>query len=214
MAIQVLLADKQQLYIEGMKHILSAETEFEVVGEVSDMHLLGEKIQQLTPDILVFDYFSFKSFSHTFCQQIIEKFPALEILVITSDQNRVQILKYIEIGIPAFLTKDCSKEEILNALHALAKGQKFYCSRVLDLLVENQFTKKNNHPAYEALSEREIQIIHHIAEGLSTQQMAAQMYLSPHTINAYRKNILKKLKVKTPVEMMVKAFQLKIIPLS
>lgn len=211
MLSQVLLADKQQLSVEGMKHILSGDPAFQVAGEVNDMQSLETKIQQLIPDILVLDYHSFEHLSHTFCQQIMERFPALKILVITSDHNRAQILKYVEIGIPALLTKDCSRQEILNAFHALARGQKFYCSRVLDLLVENQFVQKR---AHAALSEREIQIITYIAEGLSTQQLASRMNLSPHTINAYRKSILKKLEVKTPVEMIVKAFRLQIIPIS
>jgi DNA-binding NarL/FixJ family response regulator len=101
---------------------------------------------------------------------------------------------------------------VLNAFHAVADGQKFFCNRVLDLLMENK-VKKNDFTEGSTLSPREIQIIRHISEGLSTQQSADKLHLSPHTINAHRKNILKKLDANTPIELIVKALRLKIVPL-
>ncbi len=214
MLYKVLLADYQQLALEGLKQILSGDSSFQIMDEVHTFNELETKIQQHQPHILMLDYENLHGFSIHHYQHLIEKYPALQVLIITANHDRDQILKYLEPGPPGFLTKDCSKAEILGAFRALAKGQKFYCNRVLDLLVENTFKRKSPDAAYELLNEREIQIIYEIAEGLSTHEMADKMCLSPHTINAYRKSILKKLEAKTPVEMIVKAFRLRILQLS
>lgn len=210
MLIKVLLADRQQLTVEGIRQILTTNSAFTIVGVAYDIASIEQQLQAHHPDILVLDYHTLKDFSPEYYRRLISRFSALKVFVITAACERAQILQYLEMGVVAFLTKDCSKEEIASAFSAIARGQKFYCNRVLDLLVENQSNRKKNYNG-DTLSEREITIIQHIARGLSTSEMATEMCLSPHTINSYRKGILKKLEVKTPVEMIVKAFRMQIL---
>ena len=209
---RVLLADRQALATAGLRHFLMDLEGFKVVGESSDAAELSQLIEQAKPEILVLDYAQIRNFSEGLSAELASRFPWLKIIIITNDHNPQHILKNLQANVMGFITKECSKQEILNTFKVVRNGQKFFCNRVMDLLME-----KRNKPLpsllQASLSEREIQIIAFISRGLSTQQMASELHLSTHTINAHRKNILKKLEVNTPVELVVKAIQSGIIKL-
>lgn len=210
--VRVLLADRQELAVAGVKHILESSSRFEVVGELGKASELNQAITQFTPQILVLDYERISDFLPENILKLSQKYPALKLVIITDNNDPEEILKVLKANVASFLTKACSKQEVINAFHAVADGQKFFCNRVLDLLMENKL-KKNAPPDASALSQRETQIIRYISEGFSTQQIADKLHLSPHTINAHRKNILKKLDASTPIELILKAVRMKIISL-
>lgn len=210
--IRVLLADQQELAVAGIKHILASSNRFDVIGEVGEGAELDQLITQLSPHILVMDYDHIPDFLPENILKLSQQHPALKLVIITDNNEPEQILKVLKANVAGFLTKACSKQEVINAFHAVADGQKFFCNRVLDLLMENKL-KKNSAPNASTLSPREIQIIRYISEGKSTQQIADNLNLSPHTINAHRKNILKKLDASTPIELILKAIRMKIVSL-
>lgn len=209
---RVLLADQQALAVAGVRHLLANSGVYEIVGETNDAGALSLLLTELSPDILVLDYAHIRNFSNILFLNLIEEYPSLRVLIITADNKPVHIMDMLQANVLGFVTKDCSRQEIMNAFHAVREGQKFYCNRVLDVLMDNKLHKPKPE-INELLSEREIEIIRFISQGLSTQHMAGRLHLSPHTVNAHRKNILKKLGVSTPVELVVKAIQAKIIRL-
>jgi DNA-binding NarL/FixJ family response regulator len=208
---QILIADNQDLAVAGIKHLLSKEKQFEIIGQATDKTDLEKKLRLQTPEILVLDYANLRDFSSEDCQKVANQYPQLKIFIITTDHQQEHIMQVLESGVLAFLTKDCSHQEILNAFYAIAQGQKFFCNRVLDVLMNHKVYKPNADTPSSELSDREAQIIRYIAKGMGTQKIASELNLSPHTINAHRKNILKKLDATSPVEMIVKAMSLKII---
>ncbi|WPP50090.1 LuxR C-terminal-related transcriptional regulator [Catalinimonas niigatensis] len=208
---QILIADNQELAVAGLRHLLSKEKQFEIMDQATDKADLLKKLKKHTPEILVLDYANFRDFSSDDCQKLAYQYPALKIFIITADHQQEHIMQVLESGVLAFLTKDCSNQEILSAFHSIARGQKFFCNRVLDVLMNHKVYKSSADSPSGDLSEREAQIIRFIAKGMGTQEIASQLNLSPHTINAHRKNILKKLDATSPVEMIVKAMSLKII---
>jgi DNA-binding NarL/FixJ family response regulator len=210
--VRVMIADAQELAVAGLKHILAHSNRFEIIKEVKEGTGLSQIIAQFDPHILVLDYVHIHNFLPENIGELSQQHPAMKLVVITNDNNPEQMLNVLQANVVGFLTKACTQQEVLNAFHAVADGQKFFCNRVLDLLMENK-VKKNDFTEGSTLSPREIQIIRHISEGLSTQQIADKLHLSPHTINAHRKNILKKLDANTPIELIVKALRLKIVPL-
>jgi DNA-binding NarL/FixJ family response regulator len=210
--VRVMIADAQELAVAGLKHILSHSNRFEIIKEANEGAELSQLIAKFDPHILVLDYVHIHNFLPENIGALSQQHPEMKLVVITNDNNPEQILNVLQANVAGFLTKACTQQEVLNAFHAVADGQKFFCNRVLDLLMEKK-VKKDDFTEGSALSPREIQIIRHISEGLSTQQIADKLHLSPHTINAHRKNILKKLDANTPIELIVKALRLKIVPL-
>jgi len=210
--VRVLLVDKQELALAGIKHILGESGRFEVVGEVGEEADLGTAITQLSPQILVLDYDYIPDLLPETILKLSKQHAAIRWIIITDNNEPDKMMHMLEANVAAFLTKACSQQEVIHAFNAVANGQKFFCNRVLDLLVENK-TKKKKLTEADALTQREIQIIRYIAEGLSTQEIADNLHLSPHTINAHRKNILKKMDANTPIELVLKALRMKVIDL-
>ena len=209
--VQVLVADNQELALAGIQHLLDSQATFQVVGEVNHWEKLPSFLQQYTPDMLVLDYRVLPGFTADKLSELLKQYQSLKLFILTTDTDHPRILKILHMGVLAFLTKDCSQKEIIHAFHAVANGQKFFCNTVLDLLTDPDAQNPPIHPVAASLTERERQIVLLIAQEHFTESIANQLSLSPHTINAHRKRILKKLNVTSPIGLVVQALHLDII---
>lgn len=209
--LKILLADAQPLTRAGLKYLLESRKDITIAGEVSERSTLLKQIKSARPDLLIIDYKFLNNFGVEDIFRIKEISPATEVLAISSDSDKTSILKVLESGIKGFLTKECSTEEIINAVYAAAKGEKFFCNKVFDVLMEKHLSKEEQDCAPTNLTIRETQVLKLIAEGNSTLQIAKELHLSPHTINTHRKNMIRKLGIKSPTEFVMYAIDMGII---
>ncbi len=198
--INVLLADPQDLSREGMKSYLQKVDNTKVVDEACNRADLLEKLAYHQPELLIFDYNFPDKFQVDDISAIHESSPKTRVLVISADHEKKNIFKVFDLGVKSFLTKQCGKAEILDAIEATIRGEKFVCQRVLDVLLEGQIEHEETCDP-TILSLREIEVVRLISEGLTTKEIASKLCLSHHTINAHRKNILKKLNAKSASEV-------------
>jgi len=204
--IKILLADKQELAVEGLKAIINQDDEFELVAPISkDKAQLFENLIEYQPDLLVIDYDFETLISVEELEEVKSLSPLTKTLIVSSDKNKRNILKVLNTNVESYVTKECPKYEIIDAIHATAKGQKFFCNKILDTILKGKTTKYENSCDPSVLSDREVEIIKLIAEGCSSLEIADKLFLSHHTINTHRKNILKKVNLKTPTELVVYA---------
>ena len=210
---RVLLADNQELSLAGIQYLLGQRTNYQVVGEVRRWNDLSPCIRTTSSDVVVLDYLRYPDFSLPLFQQLRYNHPAVKLFILTADTDQERILSVLQTGVDAFLTKHCSAKEMVQAFQAVSDHQKFYCTLVLDLLTHPNSSPRRGSPEAASLSGRELQIIHRIAQDLSTQEIADQLALSPHTINAHRKRILRKLGVASPIGLITQALHLDIIRL-
>ena len=198
--IKVLLTDPQDLSRQGMTSFMEQVKDVEVVDEAFTRNELFEKLSYHQPTLVIFDYNYPEHFDVNDISKIHSVSPETKIIVISADQEKKNIQKVFSLGVHCFLTKECGKAEILDAIDSTIKGEKFVCQRVLDILLEGQIEHEETcDPAI--LSLREIEVVRLISEGLTTKEIAAKLFLSHHTINAHRKNILKKLNAKSASEV-------------
>lgn len=191
--------DTQFLSSEGIKTVLKSKPETNTV-RVFESHLkLSAQIEQYTPDLLILEYLGDNPLSADAIKEIKRQFGFLKILIISEDDDTIEIKKRIAIGVEGFLTKKCSGSEIQLAIDTVKNGGRFYCQRILDIM-----TNQEEALAVE-LTERESQIIRMISKGASSTEMAKKLNLSIHTINSHRKNILKKLGFRSPAELIAYA---------
>lgn len=133
---------------------------------------------------------------------LIAGFPGWKFLVITACENLSMVKMVVESGVTGYLTRTCDRAEIEEAVLRVAEGETTYCHKVLDLLMGRQaLPGVNCDPA--VLSDREVEIIRLIASGLTTKEIASTLYRSSHTISTHRKNIMRKLNLRTSSELMV-----------
>lgn len=210
--IGVLLADKQPLTAAGFSYFLSHDADFEVIGEVRHREDFAGMLSELKPDLLVADYNVPEFLTPADLTKVRDHSPATNILIISADNNKTRILEVLKLpGVCGYLTKSCSREEILMAVRSTSKGERFYCHKVLDILMEKSFGPAETDCDPTVLTTRETEILKLIASGGSTQQIAKALHVSPHTIHSHRKSIIRKLNIKSPTEFVIQAITLGIL---
>lgn len=204
MATSVLLADFQYLTRQGIASLIKALPGFELVKMIDSPNSLIESVESVNPKLVVIDI-SDKD------RELIPKLKELKqrtdcsFLVISNSQTKDSIKQLLAMGIKGILTKNCSEEEIIGGLRAVAQGNRFFCNNILDLVVESPDKDEDCEPTN--LSPREFEVLELITKGRTTAQIADHLHLSVHTINSHRKNILKKLNLSSPTELVVYALE-------
>jgi len=201
---KVFIADHQFLIREGLKSLLATRMDFTVVGEASTSGDLFEKLPSSKPDVVVIDFHQPEAFSMQDLLNLRQGYPAISVLVISTHQHAEAILQTIKLGIHTYILKECGSEEVLQALDAVRKGEKFFCGTVLDALLGKN-VEQSSQLACEPvnLSAREIEIVQWIANGCTNKEVAEKLFLSIHTVTTHRKNILKKLHLRNTSELVL-----------
>lgn len=205
--IKILIADAQYLVRAGLKSILSAEKNFRIVGEAANSSELLQLTKEYLPDVIIFDYNSDKNFLQEDMELVRKISPNSNFLIISADESKSSIYKAIELGAVSFLTKECDKEEIVGAIYATAKKEKFLCHKVIDIIIEKHMHGDEDTCKAFNLSLRETEIIKLTAKGWTAKTIAGHLFLSTHTVYTHKKNIMKKLKINSSSEMIVYAIQ-------
>ncbi|MCB0564018.1 MAG: response regulator transcription factor [Phaeodactylibacter sp.] len=211
--ISIILADSQYLVRLGLRHLIRSKEQFKVVAEATKEQQLLQQIKTFTPQVVILDYNQPENFSQSTVEQIKRAAPRTNILIISADNNKKNIYDILELGVNSYLTKACGEDEIIDAIRATARGEKFFCTKVLDFLLEKTFSKNNGSELCNTtpLTPREVEIVQLIAQGLIAKEIAGRLNLSTHTVYTHRKNIMKKLKFNTASELVLYAVNMGIV---
>ena len=194
----VILADSSELILKGLKSILQPLVQNDICLAIN-FNELKEKIKSLKNILLIIDYTS-SGFSLNELVELKNNYPNIIMMAVTPYTNAQTIVEAIKAGVESHIKKECSVNEIKDAFNATLNGKKFFCDDIVKQMQKeninpNKVFFKSLDPNPVQLSERELQIIQYIAEGYTNSQIAAIIYLSNHTVNTHRKNIMKKLGV-------------------
>ncbi|MFN5090664.1 MAG: LuxR C-terminal-related transcriptional regulator [Bacteroidota bacterium] len=200
---KVLLADAQFLIRFALKELLKETNTFQVIGEAGNEAELNSFIAKTPPDIIVIDYNQPGFFSIESIKNLKEQHPTIELLVISSDDNKENIYDVINSGVLRFLTKKCDAHEINEAFRAIIRGEKFFCASIFNFIFEMSFSQNNYSSNPLPLSARELEIVQLIAQGLVAKEIGKKLNLSTHTVYTHRKNIMEKLKLKRSSELVL-----------
>lgn len=199
MSIKLLIADGSELIRLGLHAMFDKMKEVEVIGEATSSKELLAMVDDLDPDIVLIDYSS-KEFSIDIVPKIGLKNTKVRFVGITPYNSGRTVVSALRVGVDSHVKKDCSVLEITNAVLATAKGEKFFCAELVELMRGEKidvddvdFETLSIEPV--SLSDRELEIIKLIAEGYTNSQISVVLYISNHTVNTHRKNIMKKLGV-------------------
>lgn len=206
--VRIVVADPQALARAGFRLIFAQQPAVKVVAEATDAEELDRLIPEHQPQVIVCDYFNGPEFTLAHLTAVRARFPQIQVMVVTQDQDRARIRQVLDMGIPCILTKHCSPEEITTAALTTAKGERFFCNKVLEVILEKEAAEDCS-PSN--LSTREIEIVRLVASGISTKEIADQLCLSTHTVYTHRKNIMKKLQINSASEMILFAMNSGII---
>ncbi|TAH39065.1 MAG: response regulator transcription factor [Bacteroidetes bacterium] len=204
--MKILLADAHILTRRGIKCVLSELDGFEISAEANNSDELFESILLFSPDILIIDFHIPGHFCIDDIRKVRKNHPEIKVFIISTNKAKQDVIKLFDLQISSYLLKECDEEEIIDALHAVVRGEKFFCGKVMDAVLEygHQACPPDaecDHCKAISLSNREIEIIKLIAEGLTTKDIAKKIHLSFFTVATHRKNIFKKLQIRNSPEL-------------
>ena len=199
--ISVLIADNNYLSRLGLYTLLSSSANFEVdYTEDDNFENLIACIKKNKPRILVLDFQSL-NFNAKQISVLTKTFKRLQVLAITDYMSKSEMQSALDNGVRSYLLKECDKDEIIEALHATYNGERFLCGKVAYFLssteelniIKPQLDKVSCQGL--GITDRELDVIRLISEGLSNKLIADRLELSTHTVNTHRKNIMTKLDI-------------------
>jgi DNA-binding NarL/FixJ family response regulator len=213
--MRLVLADSNEIVRIGLRTVLSSERNVEIVGEARSSAELIELVRSFPTDLIMIDYTS-AAFSIDVIPQVLQKFPDIQIVAITPEQSAQTLVNALRSGVKSYVKKDCDSAEIILSVKETWRGNKFFCGQILETIRsaaidvnDIDFESFTCEPI--SLSDRELEIITMIAEGLTNNQIADSLCLSAHTINTHRKNIMSKLGVKNTAGIVMYAVKTNLV---
>ncbi|MEN9743814.1 MAG: hypothetical protein RLZZ65_1619 [Bacteroidota bacterium] len=198
--MQVILADSNELIRLGLRTILTAQPDISIIGEAKNEEELLAQLVNFGADVVLLD-FTAPGFSIDIVPKALSKFKNLRFVALTEAQHAPILVDALKSGVTSFVKKDCDLAEIIDAVKDTAQGKQFFCGQILETIQKANIDLDDLQSEVFScnpisLSERENEIITLIAEGQTNEQIADLLFLSKHTVNTHRKNIMSKLGVK------------------
>jgi DNA-binding NarL/FixJ family response regulator len=213
--VKIAIADSNELIRLGLRVLLNTELQVTIVGEANRSCELLELLGAFDVDVVIIDFTS-SGFDINDLSQIKRNFPNVGMLAVTPDQSAQVLVDALRSGITSYVKKDCSFPEIIEAVNETKNGNMFFCGQILETISEaNLDVEDIDIDAFSCeavvISKREGEIITFIAEGYTNTQIAEKLFLSAHTINTHRKNIMSKLGVKNTAGIVMYAVKSNLI---
>ena len=207
--IKVFILDFQFLTREGLIKLTKSTQNFDLVGVLEDEKQCMDQVTQLQPDVLILGYPEHQlDINETLIEVI--KMQASKVLIVTNEVEKGHIQNLLSFGVKGIITKRCSQTEIIHAIESVAKSNRFFCNSILEIVMAPQ-EEVSTYGEPTDLSKRELEVLELIAKGYRTVDIAEKLFVSVHTINSHRKNILKKLNLKSPAQLIVYALESKLV---
>jgi DNA-binding NarL/FixJ family response regulator len=216
--IRVLLVDDHALFRRGLLLVLESEDGIEVVGEAEDGEEAIRKAEELAPDVVLMDVRMPRVSGIQATQRLAESLPTTRIIVLTVSDEEDDLYEAIKAGATGYLLKEISIEEVADAVRAVMQGQTLISPSMASKLIQefNALAKradeKQQVPAPK-LTDRELEVLKLVAQGLTNREIADQLYISENTVKNHVRNILEKLHLHSRMEAVVYAVREKLLDL-
>ncbi len=198
--ITILIADDHKLIRETWGFILNSDERFQVVAECSNGEEAIEMTKKLRPKIALLDI-NMSPLNGMEATEQIKKFsPSTRIIGVSMHSQPAYVKKLLKLGATGYVTKNSPQQEMFEAIIEVDKGNRFICAEVKTILSEQIF-EEDASSGINALSSRELDVIKHIKDGLSSKEISVQLNISLKTVEVHRHNILKKLNLKNSASL-------------
>ena len=213
--IKIAICDDHKLIREGVKALLFGEKDIKLVGEAFNGKSLLELLNRLKPDVLLLDIRMPDSNGLQLIPKVLELSPETRLLMLSAEMEEEAIFEAVNLGAQGFLHKDASGEEMVLAIRSVADGDPYFGQRISHIIYKS-YSRLIKEPKIETkpvISEREIEIIEMLGKGLSCKEVAAELNISPRTVENHKNNILNKLSLKNTIELLRYAIKQNIVRL-
>jgi two-component system response regulator NreC len=198
-AAKILLCDDHQLIIDGLKNILQDQSDLSLVGEANNGQQALKILEVLQPDLVLMDIDMPIMNGLEATQQIRKKYPNVKVMILTMHDEPSLVRKIMDIGANGYILKNSDQKELIKAIHRVLKGELYFTEDILNRKkpekIESLLLKPSDAFLLSQLTEREIEILAQIANGLSNKEIGDKLFISHRTVDSHRTNLMKKLDV-------------------
>ena len=204
MTIRLLLVDDHAVVRSGLRMLLGSESDLEIAGEAGTAAEAIEAANQVVPDVILMDIGLPDLSGIDATREIKKRFPRVAIVALTIHEDQEYFFKMLEAGASGYVPKRAAPEELITAIRAAAAGQVYLYPSLAKLLVKDYLSQ--DHVAEEklkldGLTDREHEVLMHLAEGANNDEIAASLVISPKTVERHRENIMHKLNLHSRAEL-------------
>ncbi len=196
MSITVFLADDHAVVRDGLRFLLEAQQDIQVIGDAANGREAVRQITELCPDVVVMDIAMPELNGIEAARQVHELCPSTQVVMLSMHSTAEYVFRALHAGARGYLLKESAGVEVVNAVRAVYAGKRYLSQKISDQVMEEYLRQR---PAVEAenplsrLSPREREILQLVAEGKSSAEIGAVLSLSPKTIETYRSRLMEKL---------------------
>jgi len=206
--IKIIIADDHDLFRRGLVELLRKQDNFNIIADVADGKALMESLGHELADIILLDLTMPIMNGFEVLDRIAKLHPSIRAIVISMHDDGNYIAKCARYGAFGYLLKNAEEEELVEAINQVSKGKKHYATEVTEKMINTMSAQLEDQ---KELSKKEIEILQLLTKGLTTKEIAAQLFVSTRTVETHRANMLRKLDVKNTAELIGKAASLRLI---
>jgi len=205
--ITVLIVDDHKIIRDGIKSLLQDVENIKILGEASNGLEAIEFFKNQPTDVVIMDIRMPEMSGIETTKYLTENYPGVKVLALTMHDEEAFIYKMLNAGASGYLLKNVGKEEFVTAINKIYKGENYFSLDMATKMITNMMFAKPNDTSEHVedddmqLTKREIEVIKLIAEGLTSQDIADKLFISPRTVDTHRRNLLQKLNVKNTAEL-------------
>lgn len=193
--IRVILADDHSVLLDGLRFLLEAHSDIQVVGVATDGRQAVDLGKKFLPDVIVMDI-AMPELSGIEALQILRQdCPNVKVVILSMYATQVHIHRALQSGALGYLLKENAGQEVVNAVRSAAAGKRYLSQRVNDLIVEEYIQVAAPRDPLDLLNLRERDILRLVVDGKTSAEIAQILFLSPKTIDTYRSRLMGKLGV-------------------
>jgi DNA-binding NarL/FixJ family response regulator len=205
--IKIILVDDHKIIRDGISAILKDEEDIEIIGEAENGEELLQVLNSLQPDVVILDILMPGMSGYDAMLQLLHKYPAVKVLVLSMLNNEVNINKMLNAGALGYVLKNTGRQELVHAIKTVASGHPYIgmdismamlkkISRPRSVNRSNATEKSKAGQSHSVLTPRELEVLKLIAEGYTNAEIAEQLFTSKRTIETHRQNLMEKIQAK------------------
>ncbi len=211
----IVLADDHRIVRQGLRALLEAEPDFQLVGETGDGLEAVQLAQRLEPDVVVLDLMMPSINGLEATRQISDSCPRTHVIILSMHADEGYVLESLRNGAAGYVLKDSSADDLVRAVREVVGGRRYLSAPLSERAIEVYMQKAQETPPdpYEELTNREREVLHLVAEGHSSTEIAERLSISPRTVETHRANMMRKLDLHSQTDLIRYALKRGIIPM-
>lgn len=208
--IKVLIVDDHALVRMGIRRLLEDLPDIDVVGDAASGEEALKLVKTLKPDVVLLDMKMPGIDGWEVTRRLVKSHPNIKVIAVTAMASAPLPNRILQLGAMGYLTKESGAGEMAEAIRKVARGEKYLSAEIAQKMAFNSLEPSSASP-FDALSEREMQVMLMVTRGMSVQEISERLYLTTKTINGYRYRMFEKLGIKNDVELTYLAIKHKVI---